>query len=138
MPVKIAVLFGDGRACSACDEPLLKAQTRYKFEFPGLGTFSFHLDCFGLYTAELCTQGWLRGRPLMLSEAAELLLAAFAPFHEGICVDCGAQALERSREESLKATQELIANGYALAGFDACALCNEVTLITRLRIPSSR
>ena len=23
MPVKIAVLFGDGRACSACDDPLL-------------------------------------------------------------------------------------------------------------------
>ena len=34
MPVKIAVLLGDGRACSACDEPLLKAQTRYEFELP--------------------------------------------------------------------------------------------------------
>jgi hypothetical protein len=71
----------------------------------------------------------------MLSEAAELLLAALAPFHEGICVDCGARALERSREESSKATKELIANGYALAGFDACALCDEVKLVTRLRIP---
>jgi hypothetical protein len=32
MPVKIQVLFGDGRACSACDEPLLNAQA-------GFGTF---------------------------------------------------------------------------------------------------
>jgi hypothetical protein len=39
MPVKIQVLFGDGRACSACDEPLLNAQTRYEFELPGFGTF---------------------------------------------------------------------------------------------------
>jgi hypothetical protein len=73
----------------------------------------------------------------MLSEAAEFLLAAFAPSPRGICVDCGARALERSREESLKATKELIANGYALAGLDACALCDEVTLVTRLRLPRS-
>jgi hypothetical protein len=64
MPVKISVLFGDSRACSACDEPLLKAQTRYEFELPGFGTFSFHLGCFGLYTAELCRRGWLRGPPV--------------------------------------------------------------------------
>jgi hypothetical protein len=72
----------------------------------------------------------------MLSEAAEFLIAALAPLHQGICVDCGARVLERSREESLKATKELIANGYALAGFDACALCDEVKLVTRLRLPS--
>jgi hypothetical protein len=35
MPVKIAVLFGDGRACTACEEPLLKAQTQYELSFPG-------------------------------------------------------------------------------------------------------
>ena len=51
MPVQIAVLFGDGRACGAREEPLLKAQTRYEFELPGFGTFSFHLGCFGLYIA---------------------------------------------------------------------------------------
>jgi hypothetical protein len=73
----------------------------------------------------------------MLSEAAEFLLAAFGPLRQGICVNCGARALERSAEESLKATKELIANGYALAGFDACALCDEMTLVTRLRFPSS-
>jgi hypothetical protein len=73
----------------------------------------------------------------MLSEAAEFLFAAFAPLPQGICVDCGARALERSREESLKATKELIANGYALAGYDACALCHEVTLVTRFRLPPS-
>jgi hypothetical protein len=60
MPVKIAVLFGDGRACSACVEPLLKAQTRYEFVLPGFWIFAFHLDCFGLYTAELSRRGWLR------------------------------------------------------------------------------
>jgi hypothetical protein len=74
MPAKIAVLFGDGRACSACDEPQLKAQTRYEFELPGFGTFSFHLGCFGLYTGELCRRGWLRGQPsnrvIPISEAA--------------------------------------------------------------------
>jgi hypothetical protein len=73
----------------------------------------------------------------MLSEAAEFLIAALAPLHQGICVDCGARVLERSREESLKATKELIANGYALAGLDACALCDEVKLVTRLRLPPS-
>jgi FixJ family two-component response regulator len=69
----------------------------------------------------------------MLSEAAELLMSALAPLHQGICVDCGARVLERSREESLKATKELIANGYAFAGFDACEVCKEVAPITRLR-----
>ena len=39
LPVKIQVLFGDGRACSACDESLLNAQTRYEFELPGFGAF---------------------------------------------------------------------------------------------------
>ena len=73
----------------------------------------------------------------MLWEPAEFLLAALAPLHQGICVDCGARAMERSAEESLKATKELIANGYALAGLDACALCDEVTLVTRLRLPRS-
>ena len=61
MPYKIAVGFGDGRACSACDGPLLKARTQYEFELPGFGTFSFHLGCFGLYTAQLRRRGWLRG-----------------------------------------------------------------------------
>ena len=68
MPAKIQVLFGDGRACSACDEPLLNAQTRYEFELPGFGTFSFHVGCFGLYiaalhTAALLSRGRLRGQP---------------------------------------------------------------------------
>src|SRR5262245_22918873 len=59
--------------------------------------------------------------PSMLSEAAEFLLAALLPLHQGICVDCAARSMERSYEESLKATKELIANGYALAGLDTCA-----------------
>ena len=41
--------------------------------------------------------------------------------------------MERSYEESLKATKELIANGYALAGLDTCALCNNLKLATWLR-----
>jgi len=61
MPAKIQVLFGEGRACSACDHPILQAQTRYEFELSGFGTFSFHLGCFGLYTAQLRRRGWLRG-----------------------------------------------------------------------------
>ena len=73
----------------------------------------------------------------MLSEAAEFLIAALAPLHQGICVDCAARALERSREESLKVTKELIGSGEALARFEACALCNELKPVTRLRLPSS-
>jgi hypothetical protein len=61
MPTQIQVLFGDGRACSACDHPILKAQTLYEFELPGFGTYSFHLGCFGLWTADLRRRGWLRG-----------------------------------------------------------------------------
>ena len=66
MPAKIHTLFGDGRACSACDQPLLNAQTRYEFELPGFGTFSFHVGCFGLYiaalhTAALLSRGWPKG-----------------------------------------------------------------------------
>ena len=62
--IEIAVGFGDGRACSACDGPLLKARTQYEFELPGFGTFSFHLGCFGLYTAQLRGRGWLCGPPV--------------------------------------------------------------------------
>ena len=69
----------------------------------------------------------------MLSEAADFLLAALLPLHQGICVDCAARSMERSYEESLKASKELIANGYALAGLDTCALCNNLKLATRLR-----
>jgi hypothetical protein len=43
MPYKIAVGFGEGRACSACDGPLLKAQTQYEFELPGSGRPRFPL-----------------------------------------------------------------------------------------------
>ena len=71
----------------------------------------------------------------MLSEAAEFLMAALAPLHEGVCVDCAARALECSREESLKATKELIANGYALAWIEPCALCDRTRPVTRLRPP---
>ena len=69
----------------------------------------------------------------LLSEAAELLMSALVPLRRGVCVDCGARVLERSREESLKATKELIANGCALAGFDACEFCKQVEPLTRLR-----
>jgi len=71
----------------------------------------------------------------MLSEAAEFLLAALAPLRQGICVACAARSMERSYEESLKATKELIANGYALARLETCALCNDDKPVTLLRRP---
>ena len=60
MPTKVTALIGDGRACSACDQPILPAQTRYEFGFPGFGTFRLHLGCLGLWTADLTKRGWLR------------------------------------------------------------------------------
>jgi len=75
----------------------------------------------------------------MLSESGEFLLAALAPLHQGVCVDCAARALECSREESLKAAKELIANGYAHAWVESCALCNREKPVTRLRpVPPHR
>ena len=76
--------------------------------------------------------------PSMLSEAAEFLVGALAHLHQGICVECGVWLLERSREESLKATKELIATGYALAVVGVCALCNNQKLTTLLRHRSTR
>ena len=75
--------------------------------------------------------------PSMLSEAADFLVGALTHLHQGICVECGASLLERSREESLRATKELITNGYALGVFGVCALCDEKKLTTLLRHPSA-
>jgi len=51
----------------------------------------------------------------------------------GMCVECGAQRRGCSREQSLKATKELIANGLALTELDHCAVCHRRTPLIRLR-----
>ena len=60
MPAKIEVRFGDGQACSACDQPVLAAQALYQFELNGF-MWRFHLGCLGLWTADLLKRGWVRG-----------------------------------------------------------------------------
>ena len=70
----------------------------------------------------------------MPSEAADFLLAALWPLRGGICVDCAAtKVLMRSRDDSLKATKELILNGSALAILGTCDMCYGHGLLTRVR-----
>jgi hypothetical protein len=60
IPPKVKTLFGDGRACGVCDQPIRGAQIRYEFEVPGFDAFLFHFGCFGLLKAELILRGWFR------------------------------------------------------------------------------
>ena len=70
---------------------------------------------------------------MMLSEPGELLLRDLSFFRGGMCVDCSAGLMGCTREISLKATKELILNGYALAEQGRCRLCARDQLITLLR-----
>jgi len=68
-----------------------------------------------------------------LSEHGSLLLGWLNPVSGGLCTNCVADALSCSREESLKATKELISNGLAVAERGPCALCLEVRPLTHRR-----
>jgi len=72
----------------------------------------------------------------MISEAAELLLGALTPLRVGVCINCAAtKVLFTSRENSVRATKELISTGDALADIGECDMCARRMLLTRLRHP---
>jgi hypothetical protein len=54
---------------------------------------------------------WVEADGTMLSEAGEHLLGLISALRAGICVPCSAQMMERTREDALKATKQLILNG---------------------------
>ena len=55
-PAKTWAGFGDGKACSACDERIYRAQVMYEFDLNG-ETYRFHMGCYGLWTGELIHRG---------------------------------------------------------------------------------
>jgi len=59
-PEKLYGGHGDGLLCSACDQPILRAQIQYEFDVPDEGTFRFHVGCLALWEGELMKWGWLR------------------------------------------------------------------------------
>jgi hypothetical protein len=59
IPPKVAMLFGRGLACSACEQPIRRAQVCCEFDLPGFGFFRFHFGCFGLWKADLLSRGWI-------------------------------------------------------------------------------
>jgi len=69
----------------------------------------------------------------VLSEQSVLLLGLLKPESEGLCIECVSVLLRCSPAESLKATKELISNGYAIGERGPCARCFENRLVTCLR-----
>jgi len=69
----------------------------------------------------------------VLSEQSVLLLGLLKPESEGLCIECVSVLLRCSPAESLKATKELISNGYAIGERGPCARCFEIRLVTCLR-----
>ena len=69
----------------------------------------------------------------VLSEQSVLLLGVLKPESEGLCIECVSVLLRCSPAESLKATKELISNGYAIGERGPCARCFEIRLVTCLR-----
>jgi len=59
-PEKIYGGHGDGQPCSACDQPIVRAQVQYEFDTPDEHTFRFHVGCLGLWEAELLKRGWFK------------------------------------------------------------------------------
>ena len=70
---------------------------------------------------------------MLLSVAGEQLLGMLWALHNGICVSFSERMMERTREEALKATRELILNGKALAREAVCDICASPQLVTVLR-----
>jgi hypothetical protein len=69
----------------------------------------------------------------LLSEVGEQLLMMLAALPTGACVPCSAEMMERSRDDALEATKELILNGRALATTTRCDICGSSQLVTVLR-----
>jgi hypothetical protein len=69
----------------------------------------------------------------MLSEVAELLLRALSLFRPGMCGDCAAKLMDRSREESRQATRELLGSRHAELELGQCKLCGRDQLVVRIR-----
>jgi hypothetical protein len=59
-PEKLGSGFGGGRACDACDDPVLPAQTEYTYGSPSGRVLRLHVGCAGLWQAELLRRGLVR------------------------------------------------------------------------------
>ena len=53
---------GRGQPCSACDAPILPAQTEYEFDGTG-PVYRFHVGCNGLWEAERRRRGLSKPAP---------------------------------------------------------------------------
>jgi hypothetical protein len=60
-PQKVWAGYGRRAACSACEQPMLPAQTEYEFaDATGTFTYRFHIGCYGLWEAACRRRGFRR------------------------------------------------------------------------------
>jgi len=63
-PPKLWVGIGCGETCTACEKPILPAQSEYEVEYgDGRPAIRLHIGCHGLWQAELRRRGH---RPMRL------------------------------------------------------------------------
>ena len=58
-PVKMWAGNGRGAPCTACDEPILRAQVEYEPQYDGRAPIRLHVGCHGLWQAERRRRGYL-------------------------------------------------------------------------------
>ena len=63
IPLKIEVSLGNGQPCSACNQPIPR-RARVLPALDDAGIFRFHLDCLGLWMADLRKRRCLAPTPV--------------------------------------------------------------------------
>ena len=58
-PVKMWAGNGRGAPCTACDEPILRAQVEYEPQYDGRAPIRLHVGCHGLWQDERRRRGYL-------------------------------------------------------------------------------
>ena len=58
-PVKMWAGRGSSQPCTACEQPILKAQVEYEPQYDGRAPIRLHVDCHGLWQAERRLRGYL-------------------------------------------------------------------------------
>ena len=67
-PVKLWAGKGRDAPCTACDDPILRAQVEYEPQYDGRSPIRLHRACHGLWEAERRRRGYL---PFRTTEAGE-------------------------------------------------------------------
>ena len=69
----------------------------------------------------------------MRSASAEFLLGSLWGLRDGVCADCSAKMMGSTRHEMVKAANELVLDGSVVSESGACASCQRVGTVARLR-----